>query len=69
MIKVYEEQKGIYGYRSITIYLNHFLNAKFNLKCVQRLMHLLGLKVVIPRKRYNYKPHSPSHVAENRLNR
>lgn len=32
-------------------------------------MHLLGLKVVIPRKHYNYKPHSPSHVAENILNR
>ena len=32
-------------------------------------MQLLGLKAVIRRKRYRYKPHSPSHVAENILNR
>lgn len=32
-------------------------------------MKLLGLKAVIRRKRYNYKPHSPSHVAENILDR
>lgn len=66
---MYEEHNGIYGYRRITIYLNHFLNAKVNHKCVQRLMQLVGLKAVIRRKRYNYKPHSPSHVVENILNR
>ena len=32
-------------------------------------MQLLGLKAVIRRKRYRYKPHPPSHVAENILNR
>ncbi|MGO4936535.1 IS3 family transposase, partial [Fundicoccus sp. Sow4_H7] len=35
IVQVYEDQKGIYGYRRITIYLNHFLNAKVNHKCVQ----------------------------------
>lgn len=32
-------------------------------------MRLLELKVVIRRKRYNYKPNQPQHVAENVLNR
>src|SRR5690625_1514533 len=64
-----QEHKGIYGYRRITIYLNHFLNAKVNHKCVHRLMKVLGLKAVIRWKRYNYKPHSPQHVTENVLNR
>ena len=61
--------KGIYGYRRITIYLHHFLNAQVNHKCVYRLMRLLGLKAVIRRKRYTYKLHKPQHVAENILNR
>lgn len=69
IMQVYEEHKGIYGYRRITIYLNHFLNAKVNHKCVYRLMKLLGLKAVIRRKRYNYKPYNPTHVSENVLNR
>ena len=67
--QVYEEYKGIYGYRRITIYLNYFLNAKVNHKCVYRLMKLSGLKAVIRRKRYSYKPHKPTHIAENILNR
>src|SRR5690625_4109771 len=32
-------------------------------------MKLLGLKAVIRRKRYTYKPHLPTHVAKNVLNR
>src|SRR5699024_1600408 len=65
----YHAHKGIYGYRRMTIFLNHFLNAKVNHKCVYRLMQLLELKAVIRRKRYKYKPHSPQHVAENVLDR
>ena len=67
--QTYEEHKGIYGYRRMTIYLNHFHHARVNHKCVHRLMKLLGLKAVIRRKRYRYKPHNPAHVAENILNR
>ncbi len=66
---VYNEHKGIYGYRRITIYLNHYLNARVNHKCVYRLMRLFELKAVIRRKRYTYKPHQPQHIAENVLNR
>ena len=69
ILQVYEKHKGIYGYRRITIYLNHFLNAKVNHKCVYRLMKLLNLKAVIRRKRYVYKRHKPLHIAENILNR
>ena len=67
--KVYDEYKGIYGYRRMTIYLNHYLNAQVNHKCVYRLMRLLNLKAVIRRKRYAYKPHKPHHIAGNILNR
>lgn len=67
--KVYDDHKGIYGYRRITIYLNHYLNAQVNHKCVYRLMRLMDLKAVIRRKRYTYKPHKPQHIAENVLNR
>lgn len=69
IIKVYEEYKGIYGYRRITIYLNHYKKMNVNHKCVQRLMHLIGLKAVIRRKRYNYRSSKPIHVSENILNR
>src|SRR5699024_1170243 len=69
ILQVYEKHKGIYGYRRITIYLNHFMNAKVNHKCVYRLMKLLNLKAVIRRKRYRYKPHNPAHIADNVLNR
>src|SRR5699024_11851278 len=65
----YHEHKGIYGYRRMTIFLNYFLNARVNHKCVYRLMRLLELKAVIRRKRYTYKPHKPQHLAENILNR
>lgn len=66
---VYEKHQGIYGYRRITIYLNHFLNAKVNHKCDYRLMKLLNLKAVIRRRRYTYKRHKPFHITENILNR
>lgn len=69
IVHTYNKFNGIYGYRRITIYLNHYLGAKVNHKCVHRLMKLLKLKAVIRQKRYNYKPHTPNHVAENILNR
>lgn len=69
IVHTYNKFNGIYGYRRITIYLNHYLDAKVNHKCVHRLMKLLKLKAVIRQKRYNYKPHTPNYVAENILNR
>src|SRR5699024_12869647 len=65
--KVYNDHKGIYGYRSITILLNHYLNVRVNHKCVYRLIRLLDLKAVIRRKRYTYKPHKPQHLSKHIL--
>ena len=67
--EAHEKFKGIYGYRRMTIYLNHFQQAAVNHKCVYRLMKWMGIQAVIRRKRYRYKAHTPSHVAENVLNR
>lgn len=64
-----EEVNGIYGYRRMTIYLNHYCEEKANHKCVYRVMTHLGIKSVIRKKRYHYKPHKPQNVAENVLNR
>src|SRR5699024_11818546 len=69
ILQVYEEHKGIYGYRRITIYLNHFLNAKVNHKCVYRLMKSLGLQAVMRRQRCAYKSHKRTHRDDNVLNR
>src|SRR5690625_2736369 len=65
----YHEHKGIYGYRRMTMFLNHFLNAKVNQKCVYRLLQLLELKAVIRRKRSKYKPQSTQHVTVKVLDR
>lgn len=67
--EVYDNYNGIYGYRRITIYLNYYKDAKVNHKCVYRLMKLMGLQAVIRRKRYQYKPSKPQHVADNVLDR
>uniref|UniRef100_UPI00352A6C94 IS3 family transposase n=1 Tax=Aerococcus urinaeequi TaxID=51665 RepID=UPI00352A6C94 len=69
IIDVNEEVNGIYGYRRMTIYLNHYCEEKANHKCVYRVMTHLGIKSVIRKKRYHYKPHKPQNVAENVLNR
>jgi len=67
--EVYDQHNGIYGYRRMTIYLNHYLGCAVNHKRVYRLMKILGLKAVIRQKRKRYIPHTPQHTAENRLNR
>jgi len=67
--EAYEEHKGIYGYRRLTIYLNHYKQCRVNHKCMYRLMTFLGLKAVIRRKKYTYKRHNPTHTAQNVLNR
>ena len=67
--EVYDQHKGIYGYRRMTIYLNHYLGCAVNHKRVYRLMRILELKAVIRQKRKRYIPHTPKHTAENRLNR
>ena len=67
--EVYDQHKGIYGYRRMTIYLNYYLGCAVNHKRVYRLMRILSLKAVIRQKRKRYIPHTAQHTAENRLNR
>lgn len=67
--QIYQEVKGIYGYRRITIYLNYYCQEAVNHKCVLRLMRFIGLQAVIRRRKYRYKPSQPVHSAQNILNR
>lgn len=65
----YETVEGIYGYRRMTIHLNHYRQAKVNHKHVYRLMDAMNMKSVIRKKKRNYKRVKPEYTAENILNR
>lgn len=65
----YDTVNGIYGYRRMTIYLNHYKHARVNHKHVYRLMKGLNLKSVIRKKRVNRKKVKPDYTAENIINR
>jgi putative transposase len=69
IIKIYNKVNGIYGYRRITMNLNHKLKKKYNYKRIYRLMRLSGLQSVIRRKKKRYVKSNPQQVAENILNR
>lgn len=66
---MYEEQKGILGYRQMTITVNRRHETHFNKKRIRRLMQILHLKSVCRRKKYNYIKFTPEVTAENVLNR
>ena len=51
--KIYEENKGIYGYRRITLELKN-KGYKINHKTVFRLMKILGIKSITRPKRTKY---------------
>ena len=59
----------MYGYRRMTIYLNHYRQAKVNHKHVYRLMKVMNLKSVIRRKKRRYKAVTPDFITANILNR
>src|SRR5699024_811721 len=69
MLDTYNALDGIYGYRRMTIYLNHYKQAKVNHKHVYRLMQVMNLKSVIRRKKRRYKTVKPDYIAANILNR
>lgn len=69
IIKLYEEVKGIYGYRRITLNINKILNSNFNYKRIYRLMKSVKLTAVIRRKKKRYIHSTPQITAENILNR
>ncbi|OOM70041.1 hypothetical protein CLPUN_53730 [Clostridium puniceum] len=67
--KIYNEVKGIYGYRRITLNINKRLNSKYNHKRIYRLMKSINLQSVIRKKRKSYTKSTPQIIAENVLNR
>ncbi len=67
--QLYDEVDGIYGYRRLTMNLNHRFSMSYNHKRIYRLMKLLGLKSVIRKKKKKYIKSTPKHAAENLLNR
>lgn len=69
MLDTYNALDGIYGYRRMTIYLNHYRQAKVNHKHVYRLMQVMNLKSVIRKKKRRYKTVKPDYIAANILNR
>lgn len=60
---------GIYGYRRMTIYLNHYKHAQVNHKHVYRLMNDMNLKSVIRKKKVNRKKLKPDYTADNIIER
>lgn len=69
MIEAYAYFKGIYGYRRMTIYLNHYKDARVNHKRVYRLMKVLNLKAVIRQKKVARKQTRPDYIQDNKLKR
>lgn len=49
--KLYEEQKGILGYRQMTIIVNREYNVNYNKKRIRRLMQILHLQSVCRKKK------------------
>ena len=66
---LYIEQKGILGYRQMTIAINRNYQTRFNKKRIRRLMRALKLQSVCRKKRNNYTPSTPEVTAENLLHR
>lgn len=69
MTKLYEEVKGIYGYRRMKLNINKILGKKYNHKRIYRLMKSINMKSVIRKKKKNYTPSTPQITTENILNR
>ncbi|KMY42826.1 transposase [Peribacillus loiseleuriae] len=66
---IYVRVEGIYGYRRITLNINHHWKKTFNHKRIYRLMQIAGLQSAIRQKRKRHVSSPAQHVAENLLNR
>lgn len=69
MIRLYNEVKGIYGYRRMTLNMNSRLKKNYNHKRIYRLMKRVHMQAVIRRKKKHYVMAQPRITAENVLNR
>ncbi|EMT45759.1 IS3 family transposase [Anoxybacillus flavithermus] len=65
----YQEQKGIYGYRRVQVWLKRKYKLSINHKRVQRLMREMGMRAVIRKKRPYYGKKEPYVISDNHLNR
>ncbi|MDF2536200.1 MAG: Integrase catalytic region [Bacillales bacterium] len=68
ILKIYQENKGRYGYRRITLELKN-LGFLINHKTVYRLMTTLGLKSMVRMKKYKSYKGEVGRVAPNLLER
>lgn len=66
---IFDQHKGRYGYRRITVALRHQLGEAINHKLVQRLMQDMGLKSLVRPKRYKSYKGQVGEVAPNILQR
>ena len=70
IVKIFNENKGRYGYRRITLTLVNEYNVRINHKTIQRLMKILGLKSIVrAKRRYNSYKGTIGRVADNLLKR
>lgn len=73
ILALFQQRKGIYGYRRIQMELEHQFGCIVNHKKVLRLMQEMGLRAIIRRKRNfdnkHVQPSTGSRVADNLLNR
>ena len=64
-----QEYNGILGYRRMQLYLFRRFGMSCNRKRVYRIMHAIGMKAVIRKKRPGYIRSTPEVTAENILGR
>ncbi len=69
IINIYNEVKGMYCYRIITLNSNKMFTSNYNYKRIYRLMKAVNLKSVIRKNRKKYIKSTPQITAENKLNR
>lgn len=69
MIRIYTDVHGIYGYRRMTMNINHNLKKEYNHKRIYRLMKSVNMNSVIRKKRKRYTQSTPQITAENVLKR
>ena len=67
--RIFEESKETFGVVRIHYALRRECNLNINIKCIRRIMRILGLQAQIRKKRPNWIRVKPHFTAENILNR
>lgn len=70
ILEIYYSVNKIYGFRRITMNVNHQMNKNYNVKRIYRLMKdELNISSIIRRKKKKYIKTSAEYQSENILNR